>query len=298
MKHSLRTRFTLGMIFLFLIILTLSIFSGYYLNKLSNKTGAILKENYLSVVYAREMSEGIMNINRELTTGFLAKKISDTSKISMELGIINKSLDLEKHNITEPGEDKLVTGIESDYKEYSDSVINYTGSTDKAKSLQFLQNKAGILFQQLSILSQMNGKALEVKTDDAKAASKNALTRMTILATLCFLVGMSFAFSFTSYFSQRFSQLYRGIKEIGSSNYDQRLFFEGNDEFHEISIIVNEMADKLKENKPKMSVTLPEEKPKGLNNKEIDELKQMIFRIKNLEEQAGILISRIGKKQD
>jgi len=77
MKHSIRTRFTLGMIFLFLIILVLSVFSGYYLNKLSDKTGAILKENYLSVVYAREMSEGIMNISKEITTCFLVKWLTN-----------------------------------------------------------------------------------------------------------------------------------------------------------------------------------------------------------------------------
>ncbi len=292
------------MIFLFLIILTLSIFSGYYLNKLSNKTGAILKENYLSVVYAREMSAGIMNINQELTVGFLAKKIPDTSNISRELGLINRSLDLEENNITEAGEDRLVSGIDSEYKEYRDSVKNYIRSMNKSESLLFLQNRAGTLFQQLSILSQMNGTALEDKTDDAKATSKNALTKMTVLATLCFLIGMSFAFSFTSYFSQRFSRLYRGIKEIISSNYEQRLFFEGNDEFNEISVAINEMAGRIKENKRKLSVTLPEEKSKGLNNngpdessKEIDELKQMLFRIKSIEEQAGALISRIEKKQ-
>ena len=85
MKHSIRTRFTLGMIFLFIIILVLSVFSGYYLNKLSNKTSAILKENYLSVVYAREMSEGIMNINQEITTSFLTKRNSDSLKIAKEL---------------------------------------------------------------------------------------------------------------------------------------------------------------------------------------------------------------------
>ena len=70
MKNSIRTRFTSGMVFLFIIILVLSVFSGYYLNVLSGKTSAILKENYLSVVYAREMTEGIVNINQEITTGF------------------------------------------------------------------------------------------------------------------------------------------------------------------------------------------------------------------------------------
>ena len=87
MKHSIRTRFTLGMIFIFIIILVLSVFSGYYLNKLSNKTSAILKENYLSVVYAREMSEGITNINQEIITSFLTNRNSDTLKIAKELSL-------------------------------------------------------------------------------------------------------------------------------------------------------------------------------------------------------------------
>ena len=73
---------------------------------------------------------------------------------------------------------------------------------------------------------------------------------------------MSFTFSFASYFNQRFFQLYNGIKEIVSSNYDHRLFFDGKDEFHEISLLLNEMAAKLKENTKKMSVTLLDDKCK------------------------------------
>lgn len=296
MKHSIRTRFTLGMIFLFIIILVLSVFSGYFMNKLSNKTSAILKENYLSVVYAREMSEGIMNINQEITTSFLMNRNSDSLRIAKDINFINQSLISEKNNITEPGEDKLVTGIETDYIEFRDSVMKIIESPKSAAGMLWLQNKSGNLYKQLLILSQMNGKALEVKTDDAKATSKSALTQMTILATLCFLIGMSFTYSFASYFNQRFFQLYYGIKEIVSSNFDQRLFFDGKDEFHEISLVLNEMADKLKKNKQKMSVTLQEDFGKDISSNDIEELKKMLFRIKSLEEQAAALIFRIEKK--
>ena len=298
MKHSIRTRFTLGMIFLFIIISVLAIFSGYYLNKLSDKTSAILKENYLSVVYAREMSEGLMNINKEITTCFLTKRIPDSLKIAKELKQINQSLQSEKNNFTEPGEDKLVSGIESDYIGYRDSLQIIIKSPKSAAALLYLQNKSGTLDQQLSILSQMNGKALEVKTDDAKASSKSALTKMTVLATMCFLIGMSFAFSFASYFNRRFFQLFNGIKEIGSGNFDQRLLFDGNDEFSEISQVVNEMADKLKENKQKMSVTLQKESWKGINPNDVEELKKMLFRIKTMEEQAAALIAKLEKKEE
>jgi two-component system, NtrC family, sensor histidine kinase KinB len=296
MKHSIRTKFTLGMIFLFIIISVLSVFSGYYLNKLSTKTSAILKENYLSVVYAREMSEGIMNINQEVATCFLSKRKPDSLRIAKELSLITRSLISEKNNLTEPGEDKLVLGFETGYIEYKDSVLTFIKSPKSTAGLLYLQNKSGDLYQQLSILSQMNGKALEVKTDDAKDSSKSALTKMTILATLCFLIGMSFTFSFASYFNQRFSQLYYGIKEIVSSNFDQRLLFERKDEFYEISLVFNEMAEKLNENKLKMSVPLQKGSGKEIYSNDIEELKKMLFRIKSLEEQAAALISKFEGK--
>jgi two-component system, NtrC family, sensor histidine kinase KinB len=296
MKHPIRTRFTLGMIFLFLIILILSVFSGYYLNKLSNKTSAILKENYLSVVYAREMSEGIMNINQEITTGYLSNRYPDSLRIAKEISLINSSLNSEKNNITEPGEDKLVYNIDADFIKYRDSALKLQRLPKSEVGILNLQNESGILYQQLSLLSRMNGKALEVKTDDAKASSKSALTQMTILATMCFLIGMSFTFSFASYFNRRFFQLYYGIKEIASSNFDERLYFDGKDEFYEISLVINEMAEKLKKNKQKLSVNLPDDQIRDITNNDIDELKKMLFRIKTMEEQAAALISKFEKK--
>jgi hypothetical protein len=287
----------MGMIFLFLIILVLSVFSGYYMNKLSGKTSAILKENYLSVVYAREMTEGIMNINQEIVTASLMKRNADTLKIAKDLNLMDKALLSEKNNITEPGEDKLVSDIESGYSDYRGNVLKYLNLPNPNDLLLYLQNKSGDLNQQLLLLSQMNGKALEDKTDDAKNTSKSALTQMTILATLCFLIGMSFTFSFASYFNQRFFQLYYGIKEIVSSNYDQRLFFDGKDEFHEISLLLNEMAAKLKENKYKMTAPILDENAKALTVKDLDELKKMLFRVKTIEEQAAALVTKLEEKK-
>ena len=298
MKHSIRTRFALGIVFLFVIILVLAVFSGYYLNKLSDKTSAILRENFFSVVYAREMSAGIMKIDQEIYKGYLAGRDPDSLKILNELGVIGKSLQSEKNNITEPGEDKLVSDIAAGYNEYHNALINYIKSPDKAAEVLSLQNKSAILYQQLLLLSEINEKALELKTDDAKASSRKALTQMTGLASLCFLIGLTFTFSFATYFNQRFYQLYSGIKEIVSSNYDQRLFFYGNDEFHEISLLLNEMAEKLKNNKQEMSVTLQENRLKDISSSDVEELKKIALRIKSIEEQTMALISKFEIKQN
>ena len=296
MKFSIRTKFTLGMIFLFIIILVLSVFSGFFINKLSNKTSAILKENFISVVYAREMSEGITYINNEVFDCFLTNTAPDTIRISGDLTSFEKSLKEEKNNFTEPGEDKLVSGIESGFKDYKSIVKNSFETPYTSEKILSMQHISAGLLQKLVLLSEMNGKALEVKTDDAKAFSQSALTRMTILATLCFLIGMSFTFSFASYFNRRFFILYNGIKEVISGNYNKRLLLDGNDEFYELSLVFNEMVDKLNINKRKLSVTLREEREKDVNPDDISELKSMLFRIKTMEEQALSLISRLEKK--
>lgn len=297
MKLSIRTKFTLGMVFLFIIISVLSIFSAFYMSRLSKKTSAILKENYLSVVYAREMTEGLTNINQEITNCFLTNKNSDSLVIKKQLSIIDKSLQLEKNNITEPGEDKLVSGIETGIKEYRDSVVKYMKTPQQVATVLHLQKSFEILCQQLILLSQINGKAIEVKTDDAKVSSKNALTQMTILGTLCFLIALSFTFSFATYFNGRFYQLYNGIKELNSSNYGQRLHFSGNDEFYEISLVFNEMAEKLHQSHQKKFLTLQEDSENDYSFNDIQELKTILVRIKNIEEQAEKVISRLENKK-
>lgn len=296
MKTSIRMKFTLGMVFIFIIILVLLVFSGFYLNKLSNKTSAILKENYLSVVYAREMSEGLMNINQEITTSFLAGRNIDSQIIQKELGTIDKSLQLAKGNITEPGEDKLVVDIETGFVGYRDSIVKFMESTPSADRILYSQKRLGFLSQQLVLLSQMNGKAIEAKTDDAKVSSKNALTGMTILGSFCFLIAVSFIYSFASYFNERFFQLYNGIKEIVASNYGQRLYFDGTDEFYEISLVFNEMAEKLHEGNPKKSVTLAEDFENGTSSDDLWELKTVLARMKSIEEQAEEVISKLENK--
>ena len=296
MKLSIRSKFSVGMVFL-LIILALSIFSAYYMNKLSNETGAILKENYISVVYAREMAGGLTNINQEIINYYLTNKNPDSLSIIKELNIIDKSLQSEKNNITEPGEDKLVSGIETGLKEYRDSVRKLLESPKSESNVLYLQKKFGVLYQQLMSLSQMNGKAIEVKTDDTKISSQDALTQMTILATLCFIIALFYSYSFSSYSNERFFQLYKGIKEIVKSNYGKRLNIDGTDEIYEISSAFNEMAEKLNENQQKMAVSLMTDLEKDYNIKDFHELKSMLIRIKNIEEQAVELISKLENKK-
>jgi hypothetical protein len=298
MKTSIRSkRFTMGIILFLVIILLLSILSALYLNRLSGKTSAILKENHYSVVFARDMSQNLTIINQEITNCFLTNKDPDVSGINKELKLFVKSLQSEQNNITEMGEDNLVSGIETGFNEYRDSVLLFIKSPKPVSKILYLQKKFDTLYQQLTLLSQMNERAIEEKTSDAKISAKKASIQMSFIATFCFLIAYGFTFSFTSYYNERFYQLYIGIKEIVSGNYSQRLNFTGKDEISEISLIINEMADKINESQKKMTVTLKADLEKEIISKEEEELHSILFRLKNLEEQVMAMLSGFEKSR-
>jgi methyl-accepting chemotaxis protein len=292
MKTSIRTKFAFGILFFFVIIAVLFILSAFQLTRLSKKTGAILKDNHFTVVYAREMSEALIDINQEISESFLLDRKLNNTFVNERLNSFKKSLQLEKNNITEVGEDKLVTTIEAGFKSYRDSTLKLPVKPKSIEHIIFLQKKHIELNQQLMLLSQMNGKAIEFKTIDAEVYAKKALIQMSVLGTFCFLIALSFTYSFASYFSERFFQLHNGIKEIVSSNYGQRLHFEGRDEFYEIALVFNEMAEKLNGIKQTEQLISKKEYGKDVNLNDIEELKRLIERMKIIEEQANGLISK------
>jgi methyl-accepting chemotaxis protein len=242
------------------------------------------------------MSEDLTYINQGIINSFLTNKNPDTVFINQEFVSFNKSLESEKNNITEVGEDQLASDIETNYSDYYNSVVKSIKSPNPVIEVLNLQKKFETLYQQLMLLSQINGKAIEEKTDDAKVSAKKAAFQMTFIGTICFLIAYGFTFIFSSYFNERFYKLYNGIKEVVSSNYRQKIFLDGNDELSEISLAFNEMAERLDQNKPKISVTLQKDPGNDNNLNDIQELKNILLRIKNAEEQALELISRIDKK--
>jgi two-component system, NtrC family, sensor histidine kinase KinB len=296
MKMSIRTKFNLGILVLFLIIMILLVFSAFNLNKVSRKTNLILSENHYSVVYAREMSENLINLNQEFTNSFFLNNRPDSLVVNESIKTFNKSLDLEKLNFTEIGESELVTNIEKEYKEYCYLLTTFLNDSKSDNKLILLQKKFASLNHQILLLSQMNEKAIEQKTGDAKVSANKALIQMTIIGIVCFLFALTFTYNFALYFNERFFQLYNGIKEIVSSNYGQRLYFDGKDEFYEISLLFNEMAEKLNKIEKESVVSLKEPLKKDMNLADLQELKRLMGKMKVFEKQANEMIIKLGSK--
>jgi methyl-accepting chemotaxis protein len=299
MKNSIRSKkFIMGMVLFLAVILLISVSSVYYINKLSGKTSAILKENHYSAVYARDMSENLTKINQEITNCLYQNKYPDSVLISKQMKLFVNSLQLEKNNITETGEDKLATDIETGFNAYRSCVEDFMKTQNSVSKVTSLQTKFESLYQNLMLLSQINEDAIAEKTNAAKMFAKKASIEMSLIATICFIVAYGFSFSFGSYFNNRFFMLYDGIKEMAASKYQQRLSFEGNDEFHEISTIINEMAEKLTENSERTELFLQSTSQKSAFTTDIEELRNVLENMKNIEEKAVQLLSRLSGTKD
>jgi two-component system, NtrC family, sensor histidine kinase KinB len=297
MKTTIRNKkFTMGMILFLVIILLLCVSSAFYLNKLSDKTGKILKENHYSVVYASDMSESLSTIYHEITASLLTKREPDKNIINEESRKFRKTLDLEKKNITEIGEGNLAEDIEKAFSDFNITTGDYINPAKKQSSeFLSLERQYNRLYRDLVQIAQINEKAIEDKTNDARVTAKSALLQMSFIGAFCFLLAYGFTFSFSSYFNDRFHKLYDGIKEIRSDDYNSKLIIAGNDEVHELSVIFNEMAEKLNTKNQKMGVVLHNEPDNEQSSGYTEDLKTLLNQIRKLEDQTNQLIMRIEK---
>ena len=287
MKISIRTRFTVGMVFFFIVIAGISILSAFYMNKLSNKTDAILKENHFSVIFARDMSDALTALNQEINRWHSTDSSPDTVLISDASQKFRKALQLEKNNLSEAGEDKLVSGIESGFNEYLRGINNFNPVQVQFRSL----------YQLIMLLSKMNEQAVILKVDEAKKSANEGLKLVTILATVCFIITLTFTYNFASYFNARFSKLYNGMREIGSGNYKERLNFEGEDEFYDISLVFNDMAVNLDQTGQDFKQDPVKDFEQEMYLDQTIALKRVLEQMEGIKERAENLISQLEHKE-
>lgn len=219
MAIKLKTKVALGGIFLFALLILVGAVSTYYFNRLSNDTGEIVKDNYETLNYSREML-------RELD----ALKGKDADSV---IQVFEKNLQAQEQNITEPGEKEMTASLRRNF-------------TDLKKHRN-ADTLAGLIRRDISGIMQVNLQAIDKKNQTAQESSQNAKTIITIILTVCLLLGFTFLFNFPSLIASPVASLTEGITAIANKNYSQRVHLNRNDEFGELANAFNSMAEKLDE---------------------------------------------------
>lgn len=214
---KLKTKLTLGVGLLFLLIVLLSVMGSVYINKLKSDTEKILNANYNSIEFSKNMLLALDRIGTDSTVAIQTFK---------------KNNQLQEKNLTEFGEREATQSLNLHFNSY----------------LKYPDNeKEKLIREDLVKIMTLNMKGIERKSDMAIITAENATFWIVSLGTVCFLIAFVLLFNLPQTIAEPISQLTSSIRQIANKNYSERVHFKGSEEFNDLAQSFNVMAEKLQE---------------------------------------------------
>ncbi|CAA7387989.1 ATP-binding protein [Chryseobacterium fistulae] len=214
---KLKTKLTLGVGLLFVLIVLLSVIGSVYINTLKSDTEKILKANYNSLEFSQNMLLAL-----------------DKIKIDSVIAIkeFQKNNKLQEKNLTEFGEKEATQHLNLHFSNYLKQP-----SSEKEKLIR----------EDLVKIMALNMKGIERKSDTAIITAQNATFWIVSLGTVCFLIAFVLLFNLPQTIAEPITQLTFSIRQIANKNYNERVHFKGSEEFNDLANSFNIMAEKLQE---------------------------------------------------
>lgn len=212
---KIKTKLTLGVGLLFLLIILLGAVGAIYINALKSDTENILSDNYNSLENTKNMLFALDKSNQEAMDKF------------------ETNLKKQESNITEVGEAELTLNLRKHFEMYK------KGSRD---TVTLLLIKTDILN-----IMDMNMHAIQRKSGLAKETAATATSWIALTATLCFLIAFTLLINLPSGIANPIEELTDSIRQIAAGNYAERVHFESHNEFGGLARSFNTMAVKLEE---------------------------------------------------
>lgn len=215
---KIKTKLNLGVGLLFLMIIILSLVGAFYIFSIKKDTENILKANYNTLEYSRNMLLSLDEIN------------SDKEKA---IKVFESNLTKQISNITEIGEDIVTHNVQSTF-----DILKKNG-TDETLKIQIRQD----IFE----IMKLNMVAIKQKSDIAKHTAEGANLWIAITGTFCFLIAFNLLVNLPNNIANPIKELTASIKEIANKNYSERVNFMDHNEFGDLAKSFNTMAQKLQE---------------------------------------------------
>src|SRR3954467_6008128 len=112
MTLPLRYRIVLPLVPLLALVAVLGVLGVVILSRLGDRIGAILHNNYRSVLYMERLGESVERIDSSFTFALTGKEERAGKQFQSHWGQYEEWLAKEKDNITEEGEAELVHHLE------------------------------------------------------------------------------------------------------------------------------------------------------------------------------------------
>lgn len=215
---KIKTKLNLGVGLLFILIIILSLVSAFYIFLIKKDTQNILKANYITLEYSRNMLSSLDEIAKDEPKAIL---------------LFETNLKKQLANITEEGEDKVTYNLEKNFQ------LLEKNTTDETIKAQIRQD----IFE----IMKLNMNAIKVKSDIAKETAETANLWIAVVGTLCFLIAFNLLVNLPNNIANPIKEITASIKEIANRNYSERVHFQNHNEYGDLAKSFNTMAEKLEE---------------------------------------------------
>nr|WP_294928020.1 ATP-binding protein [uncultured Flavobacterium sp.] len=214
----IKTKLNLGVGLLFLMIIILSLVSAYSVFLIKADTENILKANYNTLEYSRNMILALDEINASADSKIYAFK---------------EYLEKQTQNVTETGEREATAKLENNFSLLEEN------STDETIKAQIRQDIFAIM--------KLNLDAIKKKSEIAKKTAETANFSIALVGVLCFLVAFNLLINLPNNIANPIRELTQSISEIANKNYSERVHFTNHNEYGDLAKSFNTMAQKLQE---------------------------------------------------
>lgn len=240
MMKTIKSKISLGLLFLFLVILILSVSGIYFINVIANNSKGTIKDNYASIDYAKNMLVALDDIYESYISS--KNEIDNLNAYQLAKKNFEENLEKEINNITEVGESKLVLQLQLLYHNF----IDFLETNNSIKNDDNLRNHYIEVREKVLDIYSINMTAINNKTYSLQKSADSVIIYMSVIATLSVLITVSFLFTFPSSISEPIKEFTKRIKLISEGNYEQKIEIKSKDEIGELASAFNIMVERLK----------------------------------------------------
>jgi len=218
---TLKKKLTLGLGFLFLIIFVLVIFYSYHIGTLSQESENILKNNYKSLVFSKNMISALEDM-RTAISSIVFNPTDDTKTSDYYLKLFEagrtefeNNVKSENDNITELHESEYVATVNQGYVLYVNICLRIVkGEGGRALYFNEYQPAFEKLRHAISSINDVNMQAVERKNQIAKQDSARIIHLMAVIGVFCLILAFGYFWYFPFYVSNSIAYLSDRMKTL------------------------------------------------------------------------------------
>lgn len=242
---SVRVKLMLASVPLAVALTLVVVFSVVGVDALGRISSRILQENYRSVIAAQRMKESIERLDSAALFRVLGATDKADALVATHRTAFESELDVQEHNITEPGEDVVTARLRAAWLDYHDHYHELTRTPTAETYFAELEPRFHAVKAAADEVLAINQDAMVRKSEAARQTAEDTDAIVTWSSIVALALGLFASARLTLRVLRPLDDLSLVARRIGEGDLSARASVRGKDEIAAVATELNEMAARL-----------------------------------------------------